>query len=278
MCLIKSGASYIHHLKASPLWLWRPRYLDPVFDGWNTNQEVPNLESHNCSHMKTSNFREPSSRWGISSNGEDVTLYWSIVLPHGDMRRNAGMSQDGGFCSIKSLEQHPQNHWVLSWVSTGFSLFFVVGDFYMLKDFELGRRTKVSWMPVREFIAKFWNDRKSPSKTPEPCTAWNLQKWGAPWKKRWTELGNHDFHELGMYFASQWGAKGCPNPQHHWVVQVPCVKFRWWKNPSIEATRLQILLIPFCTFQAWNILEWFFNFSNVFGNEFFWWMWPTWIY
>ena len=73
----KSGPSYIHHLKASPSWLWRPKYFDPVFDGWNTNQEVPNLESHICSDMKASNFTEPSSRWRISSNGEDVTFYWS---------------------------------------------------------------------------------------------------------------------------------------------------------------------------------------------------------
>lgn len=179
-----------------------------------------------------------------------------MVIWSGMQQRDEGMSQDGGFCSIKSVEQHPQNHWVLSWVSTGFSLFFVVGDFYMLKDFELGRKTKVSWMPVFEFIAKFWNDRKSPSKTPEPCTAWNLQKWGAPWKKRWEpnlaitkfhELGILGAQELGMHVASQWGAKGCPNPQHHWVVQVPLVKFRWWKKPCIEAIRLQICLIPFCT-------------------------------
>lgn len=95
----KSGPSYIHHLKASPLWLWRPKYFDPVFDGWNTNQEVPNLQSHICSDMKTSNFREPSSRWRISSNGEDVTFYWSIVLPHGDMKRNAtnGWGDESGW-------------------------------------------------------------------------------------------------------------------------------------------------------------------------------------
>lgn len=40
----------------------------------------------------------PGERF-LPTNGEDVTLYWSIVLPHGDMKRNAtkGWGDESGW-------------------------------------------------------------------------------------------------------------------------------------------------------------------------------------